>query len=228
MAGFAVVMTFLTWGFVILVIAVVLSVVLGGIAKRASFNSGEAGRQYRLFSRVAPFLGLLWLVIAIKVHVSISNHLAHQSVGFSPDPYVTLPNGFELGSHNTYDGYIVAPGHQSDVPVTGPGYVRSIIDVAWQGDTFRGTLFDFKSSGVQRFVFDTRTLRIEVEPVGPTTWDAANDKAQTGPQSYWVLYRKYRHKWPTVVFWLLLLSGESMIVWRIFRLRRNALAETST
>ena len=103
MAGFAVFMTFLTWGFVLLIVATVLSFVLGRIAKSAA-PEANAARSYRLFSRLAPFIGLVWLVIAIKIHVLVSNDVAHQSVGYSPDPYVTLPNGFTLGSLNTYDG----------------------------------------------------------------------------------------------------------------------------
>jgi len=176
MAGFAVFMTFLTWGLFLLVIAIILSVLLRLSAKRACPESTAAAGTFRIASTLAPFLGLLWLPVALKVHVGISNNLAHQSVGFSPDPYVTLPNGFRLGSLNTYDGYVVAPGFNTDVPVTGPGYVRSIIDIAWVGDTFRGSLFDFKSSSTQNFIFNTKTLHIETSPVGPTTWDAANDR----------------------------------------------------
>jgi hypothetical protein len=223
MAGFAVVMGFLTWGFVLFLVAIVFSVVLYRFAKRACSEATPAARTYRITSALAPFLGLMWLVAALILHVRISNDLAHQSVGFSPDPYVTLPNGFRLGSLNTYNGYIVAPGYKTDVPVTGPGYVRSIIDIAWVGDTFRGSLFDFQSSGTQNFVFDTKTLDIETSPVGPTTWQAANDKAQLGPQSYWVLYRQYRHMWPTYVFLGILILGEALIVWTIVLLRRKAI-----
>jgi hypothetical protein len=224
MAGFAVFMTFLTWGFFLLVIAIVLSIFLRLFAKQACPESTPAARTFRIVSTLAPFLGLVWLPVVLKLHVEISNNLAHQSVGFSPDPYVTLPNGFRLGSLNTYDGYIVAPGFNTDVPVTGPGYVRSVIDLEWVGDTFRGSLFDFKSSSTQNFTFNTKTLHIETSPVGPTTWDAANDKAQLGPQSYWLLYRQYRQTWPTYVFLGVLILGESFIVWILVRLRRKAIA----
>lgn len=223
MAGFALFMEFLAWGSVLLVLAIVLSVVLYLSAKRAYPESTAATRTYRISSTLAPLLGLLWLLASLILHVIISNYLAHQSVGFSPDPYVTLPNGFRLGSHNTYDGYIVAPGYDTDVPVTGPGYVRSIIDVAWVGRTFRGSLFDFHSSSMQNFVFNTKTLHIETSPVGPTTWEAANDKAQLGPQSYWLLYRQYRHIWPTYVFLGILILGEALIIWTIVFLRRKAI-----
>lgn len=228
MAGFAVFMAFLTWGFVLFIIAIVLSIVLHRIAKCAHLKSGTAARRYRLTSILAPFFGLLWLVIAIVLHVMISNRFAHQSVGFSPDPYVTLPNGFKLGSHNTYDGYIVAPGYQTDVPVTGPGYVRSIIDVAWEGDAFRGSFFDFRSSTKQNFVFNTKTLQIQINPAGPLTWNAANDSAQSGSQSYWVIYKQYRHRWPTGVFWALLILGEGFIAWSLFHLRRKAISQIAT
>jgi hypothetical protein len=223
MAGFAVVMEFFTWGVFLLVVAIALSVVLYRFAKRTCPDSTTPARTFRIASALAPFLGLLWLPVALEVHVSISNNLAHQSVGFSPDPYVTLPNGFRLGSLNTYDGYIVAPGFNTDVPVTGPGYVRSIIDVAWVGDTFRGSLFDFDSSSTHNFVFNTKTLQIETSSVGPTTWEAANDKAQLGPQSYWLLYSQYRHAWPTYVFLCVLIVGEGFIVWIIVSLRRKAI-----
>lgn len=223
MAGFAVFMEFLTWGFVLLLVAIILSVVLYRSAKRTCPKSTAATRTYRITSTLAPFLGLLWLLAALILHVVISNDVAHQSVGFSPDPYVTLPNGFRLGSLNTYSGYIVAPGYKTDVPVTGTGYVRSIIDVAWVGDIFRGSLFDFQSSSPQNFVFNTKTLHIETSPVGPTTWEAANDKAQLGPQSYWLLYRQYRHIWTTYVFLGILILGEALIIWTIVFLRRKAI-----
>ena len=223
MAGFAVFMTFLTWGFVLLIVATVLSFVLGRIAKSAAPET-DAARSYRLFSRLAPFIGLVWLVIAIKIHVLVSNDVAHQSVGYSPDPYVTLPNGFTLGSLNTYDGYLVAPGHTTDVPVTGPGYVRSIITVDWQGDIFRGTLFDFKSSSTENFTFNSRTLEIKTSPAGNTTWQAANDKAQAGPQSYWVIYKQHRHTWPGYVFFAILLFGELLVAYAVLRFRKRALA----
>ena len=61
------------------------------------------------------------------------------------------------GSHNTYDGYFRAPGFETDVPVSGPGYVRSLIDLSFPDPYFVGTQLDFQTSKVRSFVFDTRT-----------------------------------------------------------------------
>jgi hypothetical protein len=59
MAGFAVFMTFLTWGFLLLVIAIVLSILLRLFAKRICPESTPAARTFRIASTLAPFLGLL-------------------------------------------------------------------------------------------------------------------------------------------------------------------------
>jgi hypothetical protein len=124
MAGFAVVITILTCGITGILGAGALSIILFFLARKKLRNEGRNDRSLVVKSTVAPFLGLVWLIVALLIHVQISNKLAHQDCGLSGDPYVTLPNGYELGSHNTCDGYIRAPGAQTDVPVAGPGYVR--------------------------------------------------------------------------------------------------------
>src|SRR5262249_31071787 len=156
MAGFAVFMTILTVVFFGLVVASALSVTLRLIAKRR-IRKGERSQDAMVVGTAAPFLGLLWLMVAFLIHVQISNRLAHQDCGLSGDPYVTLPNGYVLGSLNTYSGYIQAPGYETDVPVAGPGYVRSIINLKFSDPYFVGTQFDHKTSSMRSFVFDTRT-----------------------------------------------------------------------
>jgi hypothetical protein len=157
MAGFAIFMTVLTYGFIGLVVACILSVCLALIARQRLLSDSPNRRKIIATSAVSPFLAFLWLIAALLIHVQISNRLAHQDCGFSPDPYVMLPNGYILGSANTYDGYIKAPGYETDVPVVGPGYVRSLIDLQLTGDYFIGTQFDLKTSQVRHFVYDTRT-----------------------------------------------------------------------
>jgi hypothetical protein len=217
MAGFAVFMTILAYGFFGIVAACVLSLLFYLLAKRKLRNEGRNLRTLVVVSAQAPFIGLLWLVMALLIHVEISNRLAHQDCGLSGDPYVTLPNGYELGSHNTYDGYIKAPGFGTGVPVAGPGYVRSIIDLEFTNGYFVGTQFDFKTGSVRRFVFDTRTRAFQSTPEGPLTWDASNTEAQKGANSYWKLYAKYRHHWPNYVLLALIIVGESVVgfwVWK--------------
>jgi hypothetical protein len=171
-------------------------------------------------------LGLLWIAVAFLIHLNISNVLAHQDCGLSGDPYVTLPNGYVLGSHNTYDGYIKAPGYETDVPVAGPGYVRSIVHLEYSDPYFIGTQFVFKTSRVRRFVFDTRTREFHAsEPdmeegrsfdssdrVSMDAWTDAITHAQRDPESYWTLYHRYRHRWPKYVFLALIAAGEIAIV----------------
>lgn len=213
-------MTVVTYGFFGIAAACICSFILYRIAKRTVSHSEISDSHLPKAAAAAPFLGLLWLIAALLIHVQISNRLAHQDCGLSGDPYVTLPNGFVLGSHNTYDGYVVAPGYQTDVAVTGPGYVRSIIDLQWKNGHFTGTQFDFKSSAVRRFDFNTSDLNIQISDAGPTTWEAANDSAQTGEGSYWALYKQYRHTWPGYILLLLIVSGEGAIgfwLWRIWK-----------
>ena len=171
---------------------------------------------------LAPFFALLWLVAALLIHVQISNRLAHQDCGLSGDPYVTLPNGYELGSHNTYDGYIKAPGVETDVPVAGPGYVRSIIDLQFSNGVFTGTQFDFNTSSVRHFTYDTRTRSFQSSPEGPLSWDAANTQAQQGANSYWYLYPKYRHHWPNYILLALIIAGEGAIVFWVRRIWKTS------
>jgi len=212
MAGFAVVMTIFTYGIIGILSAIALSAVLFGLTRKKLRHEDRNDRNLVVMITVSPFLGLAWLILALLIHVQISNKLAHQDCGLSGDPYVTLPNGYELGSHNTYDGYIRAPGAQTDVPVAGPGYVRSIISLHLTGDLFTGTQFDFKTSSVRRFTFDTRTRAFQSAPEGPSSWEAANDRAQLGEDSYWKLYAMYRHHWPNYVLLILILGGEGTIL----------------
>jgi hypothetical protein len=211
MAGFAVVMTIFTYGIVGIFCAGVLSLVLFLKARKKLGDESRRDQSLIFKSAVAPFLGLAWLLVALLVHVQVSNRLAHQDCGLSGDPYVTLPNGYEVGSHNTYDGYIRAPGAQTDVPVAGPGYVRSIISLHLDGGKFSGTQFDFKTSSVRRFTFDTHTQAFQSLPEGPSSWEAANDNAQLGADSYWKIYAKYRHHWPNYVLLILIIGGEGAI-----------------
>ena len=138
-------MSFLTWGFILTIVSIILSIILFRSAKRSFPDSTFAAKRYRTFNAAAPFLALGWLVATLILHTLISNHLAHQSVGYSPDPYVTLPNGYVVGSLNTYSGYVHAPGVTTDVPWIGRGYVRGIIGLEFRDGRFFGTYLDSKS-----------------------------------------------------------------------------------
>ncbi len=219
MAGFAIFMAIVTYGFLALVTACVSSLLLFFFAKRRVPNEARSRRQVIAVTAMAPFLALLWLVAAFLIHIQISNKVAHQDCGLSPDPYVTLPNGYILGSHNTYDGYFKAPGYETGAPVAGPGYVRSIINLKFFNEQFTGTQFDFNTSSVRRFLFDTRTRKFQSSPDGPLTWDAANAGAQQSAAPYWKLYAQYRHLWPNYVFVVLIIAGEGAIgfwVWKLW------------
>lgn len=232
MAGFAIVMAAAVLAMIGLVAAGILSAGLFFILRRKIHQGEIHGRRVVAVSTVAPFLALIWLVATLVIHIEISNRLAHQDCGFSPDPYVTLPNGYVVGSHNTYDGYFHAPGFQTDVPVTGPGYVRSLIDLNFSEPYFTGTLLDFKTSEVRSFVFDTRTRTLRLsetnDPLGhpcstapdKACLDAFTDAvthAKYDVDGYWNTYKRYRHHWPNYVLFALILIGEGAIgtlVWQ--------------
>ena len=221
MAGFAIFMTIIMLGVVGIAIASILSILLYVVGRRRA-HRGVSSQKAIVIGAVAPFFGLLWLLLAFLIHVQISNRLAHQDCGLSGDPYVTLPNGYVLGSPNTYSGYIKAPGYETGMPVAGPGYVRSIIDLKFSDPYFVGTQFDHETSSVRSFVFDTRTLEfraseskaVEGRPLDPTTqaaleaWGDAQTHVQTDPDSYWKMYYRYRHRWPKYVFLVILAAGE--------------------
>ena len=190
------------------------------MANRSFPGSTGAPKRYRIFNAVAPFLALGWLVATLILHTFISNHLAHQSVGYSPDPYVTLPNGYVVGSLNTYSGYVSAPGATTDIPWIGPGYVRGIIDLEFQDGRFTGTYLDSKTDvhpqgtdHVKSFVFDTRDQSIRTSDTNISgDFTSQQNSVQQDQNSYWNLYARNRHGWPTVVFWVLLLGGWSALV----------------
>lgn len=204
-------MTIFTFGIIGILSACALSLLLFFLVLKKLRSEDRSDRSLVVKSTMAPFLGLAWLIVALLIHVQVSNKLAHQDCGLSGDPYVTLPNGYEVGSHNTYDGYIRAPKAQTGIPVAGPGYVRSIISLHFVNDRFSGTQFDFKTSSVRRFTFDTNTQAFQSSPEDPLSWEAANDKAQPGEDSYWRIYAAYRHHWPNYVLAMLILSGEGAI-----------------
>jgi hypothetical protein len=211
MAGFAIVMETLTLGILGLISASFLSLCLYFYAKHRVRNEGRP-RRLVVATTPVPFLGLLWLVAAWLVHVEVSNRLAHQDCGFSPDPYITLPNGYVLGSGNTYDGYFRAPGFHTDVPVEGPGYVRCIIDLQFADPYFIGTQTNRNSSSIRHFTFDTRTRAFQAPEFNePTTFEAAMTSAHDDANSYWQLYDKYRHRWPNYVLAVLIIAGEGAI-----------------
>jgi hypothetical protein len=218
MAGFAIFMASITYVFVAILFATIASIMLVLIAKKRLTKGLQERRTFLYTCGFAPFVGLLWLLAAFFIHVQISNRLAHQDCSLSGDPYVTIPNGYVLGSHNTQDGYVVAPGYETDVPVTGSGYVRSIIDLQWKDGVFSGTQFDFKDSKVREFTFDNRDLSINTFDPGPLNWHAGEPSSLEHPFSYWNLYAQYKHHWPNYIFLALSLAGEGAIAFALWRL----------
>jgi len=214
-----------TWVILGLIAASILSLVLYLAAKNRRKRRLLDTHRLTVVSASAPFLGLLWLATSFLIHVQISNRLAHQDCGLSGDPFVTLPNGYEVGSHNTYDGYFVAPGFRTDVSTVGPGYVRSLIDLRFSDPYFSGTLLDLDTYKVRRFVFDTRTRVFsspdpidddapKVKYSAPEALNAfgeAQTRVHEDADSYWKVYERYRHHWPNYVLLGLILTGETAI-----------------
>jgi hypothetical protein len=241
MAGFAVFMTLLTFAAVGLVVACALSVVLYVVA-RGRVRRGVSAPRSTHAGAVAPFIGLFWVAIAFLIHIEISNGFAHQDCGLSGDPYVTLPNGYVLGSLNTYSGYFKAPGYEIDTPVAGPGYVRSIINLKFSDPYFTGTQFDFKSSSMRSFVFDTRTKEFHTsEPnirgehpldssdhAAVDAWADAQTHARQDADSYWKLYEQYRHRWPNYVFVAFVFAGEVGIFLGVRKAWKTAPSDKNT
>lgn len=226
MAGFAVVMTFLFFGFVGLVGSIVTSISLIFYSRNRVPLTGRKSGTVTL-TIITPFLAFFWLIAAFVLHVLISNNLAHQDCGFglSPDPWVTLPNGYKLGSNNTYDGYIAAPNMNTAQPVIGDGYVRSIIKLKWKEPYFIGTQFDFNSGNTRAFIHDTRThttitsdSNLDVNDVTDEgaknldAWTYAQSQTHFDADSYWVMYAQNRRQWPKFIFLALVLIGEGAIV----------------
>ena len=198
------------------------------------YSKRYIGRSKRVSaeSAAAPFLGVAWLGLALLIHVWVSNTLAQQDCGLSGDPYVTLPNGYVLGSLNTYSGYFKAPGFETDVPAAGPGYVRGLIDLKLVDGMFRGTQYDHVTGMVRRFTFDTRTrdfhivadedlsntFRRNASAPGMDGFTAAQTSVREDAGSYWRLYDQYRHHWPNYLLAGIILVGETFIILWIRRL----------
>ena len=211
-------MTVVIYGAFFTVLAIVLSFALEIIAKKRIPQESRERHELIKTCRRAPFLGVLWIIIAFLIHVQISNRLAGQDCGLSGDPYVTLPNGYVLGALNSDDGYIVAPGYSTGVPFTGPGYVRGLIDLKWDGTVFLGTFFDAdaRPNYIRGFTFDTRDLSIHTFD-SSLSWHQGDPPAGEQPDAYWRLLQQYRHHWPNYVFLALILAGEATIAVRLFR-----------
>jgi hypothetical protein len=228
MAGFAVFMTIAVYGFLILVAAGITSFCLYFCARKRIGPKVKGRRKMLILTAIAPFLGAGWLVAVLLLHVEISNRIAHQDCGLSGDPYVTLPNGYELGSHNTYDGYIKAPGYETDVPIAGPGYVRSLVDLEFSDGRFTGTQYDFNTHSIRTFSFDTKTRKYQSSASSvPASFEDMATRAQQDPTSYWKLYAQYRHHWPSYVLLLLIVFGEGTIYIAVRRMWNAALLSSS-
>jgi hypothetical protein len=233
MAGFGVIMELLALGLIGLIVAFITSVLLVWYAKRTIPSGASHRRKILQNSAAAPFLGFLWVIVAFIIHVFVANHFAHQDCGFglSPDPFVTLPNGYQVGSANTYDGYFEAPGFTTDVPSEGPGYVRDLVTLHFENGFFTGTHLDRKSSSIRAFRYDTRTRDFEVLGDSSNADPSSGNEMEmfgkvqtlvhTSPDSYWVMYREYRYIWPTYEFLFLVIVGELLIAYWCIRILRT-------
>ena len=231
MAGFAIFMSIVIYGFCAIVLATIASITLVLLARKRLPKELQGRRTFLNACGFAPFVGLLWLIAAFVIHVAISNRWAHQDSGLG-DPYVTLPNGYVLGSLNADDGYVVAPGYETGVPFTGTGYVRGLIDLHCNDGVFSGTLFDAdaRPNYVRGFTFDTRDLSIKTFDPPPLTWHEGEPSPLDHPYSYLNLYTQYRHHWPNYIFIVLIFAGEGTIalaLWRRWTSMRKRAAQVA-
>jgi hypothetical protein len=211
MAGFYYVVMVLMLGLFGIVAATIVSITLLVLASKRLPKGIQGRLSFLTACGFAPFVGLLWILIALLIHVQISNKLAHQDYGFSGDPYVTLPNGYILGSANTYDGYIRAQGFNTDTSRTGPGYVRSLIDIQWTGEHFVGTFSDGGNKELH-FDFNTRDRSIQTVDTGIlVNFEQVQSLVHQDANSYWLMYETYRHHWPNYILTILIITGEATI-----------------
>ena len=79
------------------------------------------------------------------------------------------------------------------MPFTGPGYVRSLIDIQWTGDYFVGTFSD-NGDKQTRFRFNTHDRSIQTSDMGiPVSFEQVRTMVHEDANSYWVMYEQYRH-----------------------------------
>jgi hypothetical protein len=221
MSGLYYLVVFAFWGAVGFVVSIASAILLVRSARRRQKDAWTVA-----VCGVAPFIGLLWIAFTLFLHIRISNNLAHQDFGMSGDPYVTLPNGYRLESGNTYDNRLVAPGSQSDIPIAGPGYVRSIIHLQIDGDDFVGDQYDFTTRSIRPFRFNMKTGRFSAPGPTPTAdetlhakiddagdiWGNAQTQARTDSNGFWNLYAKYRQHWPAYLLITLVVLGEGGLI----------------
>jgi hypothetical protein len=221
MSGLYYLFVFAFWGVIGLVASIISAILLVNSARRR-----QKAAWIVTVCGVAPFIGFLWLALALFLHMKISNNLANQDFGMSGDPYVTLPNGYRLESGNTYDNRLIAPGFHSDIPIAGPGYVRSIIHLQIDGDDFVGDQYDFTTRSVRPFRFNMKTRSFSSSGRTPTAdetlhakidnagdiWGDAQTQARTDSNGFWNLYAKYRHHWPNYLLVALIVLGEGSLI----------------
>lgn len=104
------------------------------------------------------------------------------------------------------------------MPATGPGYVRSLIDIQLINGSFVGSYRDYGSNTIHNFSFNAGDRSIQTTDTGiPIDFGAVQDRVHSDPTSYWRLYERYRHRWPAIVFLDLIALGGGAI---IFGLRK--------
>ena len=77
---------------------------------------------------------------------------------------------------------------------------------------------------IRSFVCDTRDQSVTtLDTRKETDFGGQQTQLREDAHSYWQLYAKYRHHWPTLIFWILLVGGEATIVILLRRIEPRTL-----
>lgn len=92
------------------IVACIIGLIIWRVAARAVRNSGGGRRKLVMFAAMYPFICLLWAagVSGCQRHIEVT--VLHHDSGYGDSFYVTLPNGYRIGSiDDLEDGWVFNP-----------------------------------------------------------------------------------------------------------------------
>jgi hypothetical protein len=240
MAGFGIFMVFLEFAAIGLAAAAIVAILLVFWGKRyISADTNAADRQrFILACGIAPFTGLLWILLVFVAYSYANDWFFHRDDGLSTNPHAPLPNRYIVGSVDYHEGYILSPGHRMNgFPHNGKDCIAQVLNMQVTNDYILGTQFAWPTVDISYFIWDLRThdqfyfkslvefraaadkRGLWIATVPNETWVSPNIQSPVDKQgirvdlvSYWDFYQKYRRTWFDRFAVLLMIAGQFAIL----------------
>jgi hypothetical protein len=240
MAGFGIFMVFLELATIGLVAATIAAILLVLWGKKYISLGTDAARceRFILACGIAPFAGLLWILLVFVAYSYANNSFFHRDNGLSTNPHAPLPNGYIVGSVDYQEGYVLSPGHRMNgFPHNAEDCIAQVLNMQVTQDYILGTQFVWPTVNISYFIWELRTHNqlyftslaefqsaaaqrgLWIATVPNETWVNPEIQAPTDKQgvrvdlvSYWDFYQKYRHTWFDYFAVLFMIAGQFTIL----------------